>query len=94
MKKGVPGKVVDLVKGLVKMAFLTLLNEVVLHCIYFRPLALTPSALRNMNLWALGGVVFWLGKTIPERRVCDTFHAYFPPVPQSFKTIIIINRRD
>ena len=61
MEKGKHGKGIKLLKGMIWMVVLTLINEVILHCIYFRPLALTTSALHQMNLWALGGVVFWLG---------------------------------
>lgn len=51
-----------------RLAFWMVFIELLLHYLYFRPLALTPVLLKQMNWWSLCGIAYWLGKQLFSYR--------------------------
>ncbi|CAG7836736.1 unnamed protein product [Allacma fusca] len=54
--------IISLIFKLGKILIWIIIIEIILHFLYFRPLALTIPALYEINWWALCGVVYWLGQ--------------------------------
>ncbi|CAL8111507.1 unnamed protein product [Orchesella dallaii] len=61
-QRNLASDITNLAKKMLRIGFIALLIELMLHFLYFRSLSMTTNSHRHLSLWAICGTVYWLGQ--------------------------------